>query len=262
MITLKKNIHLITNDVTKQFVADTVAAVGASPIMSETPEEYAAIYSKIDAAVINLGMVNLEKQKVIHAACSEAQVHGVPLVIDLVGIHFSAYRKTFALELLSQYDFQVIKGNYDEITVLDSNAQFESFDASNPIALKTIQLISNQYPKAIIVATGKIDYVCQRGHVRSVSGGSPLLPKVSGTGCVLSGLLGVCIANASHTNPFYESQSSNADTNVSLMTLSQIEDMCKAYKSASIRAEISSQHRLGQFKIDLISEISEIEVSI
>ena len=247
----KKIIHVITNDVTKQFVADTIAAVGASPIMSETSEEFTFIYPKIHATVINLGMVNLKKQKVIHAACAEAKNQNVPMVIDLVGIHFSAYRKAFALELLSQYDFQVIKGNYDEVSALSAKAHSESFDASQPMTLETVQTVSGLYPEAIIVATGAVDYIGQKGEVLTVPGGSALLPKVSGTGCVLSGLLGVCISK------YKFEQTTDPQL---LPTMSKIENLCKAYKLASIKAEISSQNRLGQFKIDLISEISEIEV--
>jgi len=251
MMPKKKIIHVITNDVTKQFVADTITAVGASPIMSETPEEFSFIYPKIDAAVINLGMVNLEKQKVIHKACSEAQKHGIPMVIDLVGIHFSAYRKTFAQALLNQYDFQIIKGNYDELSALISETQSSSFDASQPIYLENVQAISKLYANSIVIATGATDYIACNGQIATISGGSALLPKVSGTGCVLSGLLGVCIADHSQISK-----------EVSSLILHQVENLCKAYKSASLKAEISSNHRLGQFKIDLISEISEIEVSL
>ncbi|GAU76207.1 hydroxyethylthiazole kinase [Fusibacter sp. 3D3] len=251
MMSSKKIIHVITNDVTRQFVADTITAVGASPIMSETPEEYASIYAKINASVINLGMVSLEKQKVIHTACSEASHHGVPMVVDLVGIHFSAYRKRFALELLNQYEFAVIKGHYDEISALDSTLHSESFEASKPMTLELIQTVSKMYPKAIMVATGATDYIGQNGHIMTISGGSCLLPKVSGTGCVLSGLFGVCLA----TQP--QPQTSEHKP---LPMVSQIKNLCKAYKEASIKAEYSSNNRLGQFKIDLISELSEIEV--
>lgn len=254
---LKKIIHVITNDVTKQFVADTIAAVGASPIMSETSEEYGFIYPKIDAAVINLGMVNLEKQKVIHTACSEAQKQRVPMVIDLVGIHFSAYRKTFAQVLLDQYDFQVIKGNYDEVSALISETRSDSFDASQPILLETVQTISKLYDKAVVIATGATDYIAHNGQIRTISGGSSLLPKVSGTGCVLSGLLGVCIARQHPCHSTHTPSLSHTSKGVSSLA---VENLCNAYKSASIKAEISSQNRLGQFKIDLISEIAEIEV--
>ncbi len=259
MMLKKKIIHVITNDVTKQFVADTIAAVGASPIMSETSEEYSFIYPKMDATVINLGMVNSEKQKVIHTACSEAQKHGIPMIIDLVGIHFSAYRKTFAQALLNQYDFEIIKGNYDEVSALTSKTQSSSFDASQPISLENVQTISKLYAKSVVIATGAIDYIARNGQITTISGGSALLPKVSGTGCVLSGLLGVCLANHQLNKTSCSPDDSKIFREFSLLA---VEKLCKAYKSASIKAEISSNHRLGQFKIDLISEISEIEVSL
>ena len=259
MMPKKKIIHVITNDVTKQFVADTITAVGASPIMSETSEEYSFIYPKIDAAVINLGMVNSEKQKVIHKACSEAQKHGIPMVIDLVGINFSAYRKTFAQSLLNQYNFHIIKGNYDEISALISEKPSSSFDASQPIYLENLQKISKLYAKSVVIATGAIDYIADNSQITTISGGSALLPKVSGTGCVLSGLLGVCLANHQLSKTECAPDDSQISGGFSLLA---VENLCKAYKSASIKAEISSNYRVGQFKIDLISEISEIEVSL
>lgn len=243
MIPSKKMIHVITNDVTKQFVADAIAAYKATPIMSETCEEFKIIYPKLDAAVINLGMVNIAKQKVIHKACYEANLHKLPLVIDLVGIHFSDHRKTFALELLRQYAFTVIKGNSSEISALISDDPCLSFDAIGPIGYDSIAAVSKHYPDALIVATGATDYVAKAGWVNEVTGGSILMPCVSGTGCVLSGLMGACLGALTDEAHSYDA----------------ILNLCKTYKLASEKAEVSSRSKLGQFKIDLISAIYEME---
>lgn len=243
MLESKKIIHVITNDVTKQFVADAIAAYKATPIMSETSEEFKIIYPKLAAVVINLGMVNMTKQKLIREACYEASQHKLPMVIDLVGIHFSEYRKVFALELLNQYKFAVIKGNSDEISALIIDDQSSSFDASSTISYDRISAVSTHYPDSVIVATGATDYVAKDGIVNTVNGGSVLMPCVSGTGCVLSGLMGVCLGSLTEDKHSYNA----------------ILKLCRTYKMASEKAETSSRRRLGQFKIDLISEIYEME---
>lgn len=241
-----KIVHLITNHVTKQFVADAVTIYGASPIMSETPEEYAAFYPNVKALVINLGMLDENRKALIKSACQLANEYKIPIVADMVGIHFSPYRHLFALGLMQSFDFAVIKGNYDEVLSLQTGGSKNTFESDTDIlpseAEKDFHRLASSYPHTAFLATGVVDYLFAGSESISICGGSTLLKKLSGTGCVLSGLIG---AELTLLAPSF---------NVSDV-IRALQKVTSFYKCASERAEFTSNRRIGQFKSDLLSEI-------
>ena len=54
----KPVVHLISNYVTAESVADITLAAGASPVMADEPEEMEDIVLGADALVLNLGTIN------------------------------------------------------------------------------------------------------------------------------------------------------------------------------------------------------------
>lgn len=191
-----KLIHIIANDVSRSFVANGVLAYGASPIMSEFVCEFDAIHQHASALVISLGMPSQERMKTIEHACKSAARYNLPIGIDPVGIHLSQDRLDFFKKLLRYYPISYIRGNQDEILSF-----FESESKKSTLSLeashnKCSSFFKNKLSKTnqMWIITGEVDYVIFKNNHVSVKGGHPVLRKLSGAGCLLTTLIGVCIA--------------------------------------------------------------------
>ncbi|HJA27085.1 MAG TPA: hydroxyethylthiazole kinase [Candidatus Limosilactobacillus intestinigallinarum] len=107
----------VANNVTADKVADALSASGASPIMSQAPEEAPAMVGLADAITINLGTID-QAQLTLIRAILDANAGRCPVVLDPVAVGSSDYRLTIAKRLLADYYFTVIRGNASEIASL------------------------------------------------------------------------------------------------------------------------------------------------
>src|SRR3712207_5027403 len=102
-------IHYLPNWVTANDVANTLLAVGASPIMAVAPEEVGDIQS--DALALNLGTPTTERVAVLELAGRAAATRGRPVVLDPVGAGASPFRRTSARRLLSAVPITILRLN-------------------------------------------------------------------------------------------------------------------------------------------------------
>lgn len=192
-------VHCITNYVTANDVANAVLACGASPIMADDSDEVEEITSLCTSLVINIGTLNKRSVQSMLLAGKRANALSHPVVLDPVGIGASRLRTQTALHLLEQIHFDVIRGNSSEIkTLAGQNASVQGVDADiadsihqsnldQYIALA--QALSLRY-NAVVAITGAIDIVADNEKAFVIYNGHPLMSKITGTGCMLSGLLG------------------------------------------------------------------------
>lgn len=89
-----------TNDVVKNFTANGLLSIGASPAMSEAPEEAEEFYKVAQALLINIGTLTAENEQDIIAIAQTANEAGLPIVFDPVAVGASTYRKQFCKLLL------------------------------------------------------------------------------------------------------------------------------------------------------------------
>ena len=82
----KPLIHHITNNVVKNFSANVTLSIGASPIMSELPDEFEEFTSLIPnlALVLNLGTPSTSQMDVFKHAISVYNKHGKHIIFDPV----------------------------------------------------------------------------------------------------------------------------------------------------------------------------------
>ena len=111
-------VHNITNYVTVNDVANVLLACGASPIMSDEPEDVEDIVSICGGLNINIGTLNKRTIEAMLVAGKRANALGHPLLLDPVGAGASALRTGTALSLLNTLRFSVIRGNISEIKTL------------------------------------------------------------------------------------------------------------------------------------------------
>lgn len=71
-----------TNDVVKNFTANGLLSMGASPAMSEAPEEAEAFYKVAQALLINIGTLTKANEEDIIKIGKIANKQGTPIVFD------------------------------------------------------------------------------------------------------------------------------------------------------------------------------------
>lgn len=181
----------MTNDVTMDFIANGLLSIGASPVMSQAIQECEDLVKLANVIVINLGTLNEAFVHLCKETCRIANQLNKPIILDPVGAGASRYRTESALALLDQYQVNIIRGNASEIISLVNSLQqtkgvdsiVESYDA-----VESAKMLSKRYHTAVVVS-GKTDFIIDQDMTHQFSRGSSLMPKVTGTGCLLSSVV-------------------------------------------------------------------------
>lgn len=188
----KPLIHHITNYVTMNDSANSVLAVGGSPIMANDPGEVIEVAAMAKALVLNMGMPNNNNFRSMLLAGEKAKETGIPVVFDPVGAGITAFRRKMCNKLLEDIKPDVIKGNLSEIMYMSNIGGFscgiDSFTDMNNSAAIVKQLAGNL--NCIVAATGKRDILSNGAITYIIDNGHEMLSRVTGTGCMTSSLIG------------------------------------------------------------------------
>ncbi|MGH0054513.1 MAG: hydroxyethylthiazole kinase [Sphaerochaetaceae bacterium] len=197
----KPIVHHITNYVTVQDCANSVLALGGSPIMADAQEELSDIVQLSNALVINIGTLNERTRSSMYKASQFAQERRIPIVLDPVGAGASLYRTETVQQLIARAVPTVIRGNLSEIrNVAQLSSHTSGVDASNlddsQYMEQTVELAHDLASKlgCVIAITGKTDIVTDGKTHILIENGHPLLTRVTGTGCMSTALIGTCCA--------------------------------------------------------------------
>lgn len=192
-------VHCITNQVVQEITANVLLAAGASPAMIIAREEVSAFARIASSLLINVGTLTLEQVETMHLAIDSANRADVPWVLDPVAAGILPWRDKMIRGLL-QLKPTVIRGNASEIMALAGIGKggkgVDSTASSDAALLAAITLAENH--QTIVCVTGATDYITNGNETFSVSGGSPKVTEVVGTGCSLSALAAAFIAQSTH----------------------------------------------------------------
>ncbi len=191
-IKLEKPLVLnITNYVTMDFIANGLLSIGASPIMSKAAHEIEDLLQHAKSIVINLGTLNNDFIRLCKHTCKIANQLSIPIILDPVGAGASQYRTDTCMSLINEYPISIIRGNASEIIALSGSSckikGVDSITASNH-AVENAKRISKRYNAAVVVS-GKIDIIVDDESVDQFNRGSPFMPYITGTGCLLSAVI-------------------------------------------------------------------------
>lgn len=187
-----------TNEVTINDCANATLAVGASPLMSYSYDEFEELISIASSVVVNIGTMNPSYMDLFLQAGVTANSLGKPVVFDPVGVFASTARKEFTDMFLSQVRCSVIKGNHAEIQFLSGatvKGQGVDSHGSGGDLSTTVRELARKF-ETIVVATGTEDYVSDGVQVVKILNGTPRLRQVTGTGCMTSSLVGAYVGAA------------------------------------------------------------------
>ena len=215
----KPLIHVISNAVTLTDVVNAILASGGVAIGADAPEEAAEITRLADGLVLNIGTPSRAKREAMLTAGKTANAKGIPVVLDPVGAGASVFRRQILAELLQNVRFTCIRGNLSEVWTLAGIAEAagvmdasgtgrqtgtgnedrssrgveDSAGALTGEELAALERLSESLC-TVLAVTGAEDFVICGTDVRRIHGGSPLQKRMTGSGCMLSGLTAGALA--------------------------------------------------------------------
>lgn len=239
----KPLVHNITNVVVTNFTANGLLALGASPVMAYAKEEVADMAKIAGALVLNMGTLDETVVHAMHVAGRSANAHGVPVVFDPVGAGATPYRTNTARRMMDEVKVSILRGNAAEIAnVIGESGTIKGVDGGDTAA-DAVELARQAARKlgCVVVVTGADDIVSDGSVTWKISNGTALLTKVTGTGCLLTSVIGAFAAVE--------------------------KDLVKAAVSAlayyGVAAEealkVSGSDRPGTFQTELLNQLHQVE---
>lgn len=261
-------IHCITNNVTVNDCANILLAIGASPIMAQHIKEAAEVTGIAGALVCNLGATRAFGA--MESSADEALKRDIPVVLDPVGVSASSYRRDFATEFLESGKVSVLRSNLSEIKSLMRGTNSGGIDVSKedmitPDNLKSIAenaaFCAKKY-NIIVVLTGETDIITDGENLFYVSGGSRMIKRITGGGCMSSAVIGAFLsasaANSKKHIALGNHKSQKACSDISCLTRSAAAS-CSFMRMMSEAAARKTRLRLGgtmTFRNELIDACS------
>ncbi len=190
-------VHCICNTAAANDVANVLLAVGAKPILAQAEEEAAEVARACSAVSLNCGTPDESRFRAMRKAAEAARAAGRPVVLDPVGAGASAWRLARVSTLLRAAHPQVIHCNYSECrALLGERTAFSGVDsvaAGVEERAAAAQELSRQTGAAVLLS-GPEDLAAHAGRLAKIAGGSRMMGLVTGSGCMLSALLGAFCA--------------------------------------------------------------------
>lgn len=248
----KPLVHNITNVVVTNFTANGLLALGASPVMAYAHEEVAEMASMAGSLVLNIGTLKPDVVEAMVIAGKSANEKGVPIILDPVGAGATAYRTETAKTVMEELEISIVRGNASEIAnVAGEHWSIRGVDAGESSGnVFELAISAAQKLKTVVVLTGKDDIITDGQSAIVVHNGHPMLTKVTGTGCLLTSVIG---AFAAVERNFLKAAS--AAVAIYGAAAEMAAEKCAAQGPGSFQAEFLNQLYLIN-KEDLNSKIS------
>lgn len=202
---IKPVVHNISNIVTANDCANITLALGGSPTMAEHPDEVEDITSACNGFVINMGNIGESLVEAMIRAGKRNNEIRHPVILDPVGAGAAKKRNDVLFKLLENVKFSVIRGNISEIKFLATgcgSAKGVDADAADKVTDENLGKVIDFAKKlskktgAVIAISGEIDIISDENNAYVIKNGHAEMSNVTGTGCMLSSVLGVfCAAN-------------------------------------------------------------------
>ncbi len=179
---LGPKVHCVTNLAANNFTANVLLALGAVPSLTSSPEEIPDFVARADALLINLGTLDSERKDAIETGIEVAAEYGRPWVLDPAYANASTVRLAFATHLLRLRP-GIVRANQVEIASLCK--EIDTDNSARALALAT---------GSCVAATGETDIVTNGVLDFLVTGGDPVMTRVTAVGCVTSAIVAAMLA--------------------------------------------------------------------
>ena len=233
----------LTNSVVREFTANALLALGASPIMSDAFEEITELVGIANALNLNIGTPTPRSAEAMALAAAAAKTKQIPIVLDPVAIGATKLRRSLVDRLLSVATPTVIRGNQAEIaTLADLPSVARGVDATGSAdqAPHAVREVAKRFG-TVAVASGAIDYLSNGRTVIAVQNGHPVMGRTTGSGCVATAVIAAFLA----------ASSSPLEAAVSAMVVTDI--------AGELAAEHSQTEGPGSFRVRFLDAFDRLE---
>jgi hydroxyethylthiazole kinase len=235
-------VHNITNVVVTNFTANGLLALGASPVMAYAKEEVADMARIAGALVLNIGTLNETEIEAMLIAGKSANENRVPVIFDPVGAGATAYRTETARKIVKEVKISIVRGNAAELAnVIGESWDIKGVDAGEGsgdvvvLAKKVAQQLGT-----IVAITGKEDVVTDGDTTYVIHNGHPILTKVTGTGCLLTSVIGAFAAVEKD------------------LLLAAVSALVSYGVAAEVAASKKGEEGPGSFQIEFLNELAKV----
>ncbi|MCH6266773.1 MULTISPECIES: hydroxyethylthiazole kinase [Neobacillus] len=239
---VKPLVHNITNVVVTNFTANGLLALGASPVMANAAEEAGDMARIASSLVLNIGTLNSQTVDSMILAGKAANEQGIPVIFDPVGAGATPYRTETAQRIMRELRVSIIRGNAAEIAnVVGEKWEIKGVDAGSTNGnITDLAMTAAEKLNCIVVITGKEDVVTNGSTTYVVANGHPLLTKVTGTGCLLTSVIGA----------FTGVEKDLLQASVAAVSIYGI--------AAEKAAELTVESGPGSFQIEFLNQLSKV----
>ncbi len=181
----KPLIHNITNYVVMNFTANTLLAMGASPVMAHAANEVEEMVSLAGALVINIGTLSDPWIEAMLLAGKKANEEGIPVVLDPVGSGATSLRTETTRRIVRDLKLAIIRGNASEVLSIGSSGIVtKGVDSLHEVdQVAEMAKTAARQTRSVVAVTGRVDLITNGSRVIRCRNGHPLMGKVTGTGC-------------------------------------------------------------------------------
>ncbi|RKS71274.1 hydroxyethylthiazole kinase [Motilibacter peucedani] len=199
-------VQCITNYVAMDLAANAVLAVGASPAMVADPAESGEFAAIASALTVNTGTPSPRWADGMVRATTAAVEAGRPWVLDPVAVGATAMRDELCAELMARTP-SIVRANASEVLALarvtgasstaEAGGGARGVDSTDSVesALDAAQALARRH-SCVVAVTGEVDVVTDGTRVATVTGGHPLMARITATGCSLTAVTGAFAAVA------------------------------------------------------------------
>lgn len=189
-------VHCMTNIVVANFQANGLLSLGASPVMADAPEEAGEMAAAASCTVLNIGTLHRESLEAMEMAGKAANGAGNPVVLDPVGAGATQFRRDAISRLLGAVDVTLIRCNAGELAAIaDVDWRASGVDAGEgEMDVESVAAqVAHQY-RCLVAVTGETDVLTDGERIVRISGGHPVMSRITGAGCLLSAVCGAFLA--------------------------------------------------------------------
>lgn len=194
-------IHCISNLVTMDDLAQAIMCYNGKALITHSIEEASEITSKSKGLLLDLGNLDGNRVEAMEKSLKIAERYNIPVILDVIGIDRSVFRRNVAIKFLTRYKIDVLKGELSEIKRLGNSKISIEDDKFKRIILKQdatvrkeLRSISKTY-KSILVITGEENYITDGFSEFFVLNGEEIFSKIYSINSILTGLISVGISS-------------------------------------------------------------------
>lgn len=231
----------LTNAVTMDFVANAQLAIGASAAMVYLADEAECLVAAGGSFYVNMGTLLPLHAESIVAAGRASHEAGKPWVLDPVGIGIGTLRTSILAEL-KRFRPTIVRANASEVIALadlwglesvpDALSRPRGVDSTDDVSVAAASAVAiARWTGGAVAVSGRDDLVTDGSAIVTLSGGSPLMEKVTGFGCSLGG---VAASYAAIADPFVAALAASAHYDVAGVRAEQGASAPASFKVAFI----------------------------